>query len=651
MIIKDEVKNNDLFNSKGEHFYKALLDDMVTFVAVLEMNGDIIFVNNTPLIVGGITLEEIKGTKFWNAAWWSHSDDARNAIKDDIEQCALGNHIIHEIQIKAADGSLIWIEYSMHPIYDEQGNVEYLVPEGRDIADRKQQEELLRQSQKMDALGKLTGGIAHDYNNMLGIIRGYAELLIQNKYGDPQSIKYAENIQHAADRGSQLTRKLLAFTRQKTTENVTCNINNQLQNLHLLIEKTLTAKVLLIYELAEGLWPVNLDPNDLGDCVINMCINALHAMESGGQLSIRTSNERLDVNDAMQLQLAAGQYVMLSIADTGYGMNDKTLEKIFDPFFTTKGEKGTGLGLGMSQVYGFVERTGGIIKVFSELGHGSRFVIYFPRSHKPVKFSLATHNHVKRNLGGSETILVVDDEPDIAELAHEVLRNQGYRVLTANNGEQALAILGNTSIDLMVSDVIMPYMDGYELASIVEEKYPQIKIQIVSGFEDDRHKTMRNKVLRENILYKPYTTYKLLTHIRDLLDVNDANKQFAGLTILVMDDEEDVRVLFRLKFEAMGCNLLTTSNGDEALACYRQVLDNGEAIDVVILDVNIPGKMGGKVLAEKIREMDPDAKIIVTSGDTESEQMKHFTDFGYNGALEKNFDTEKMKQVLEQVLI
>jgi PAS domain S-box-containing protein len=650
MIFNDEIKKKGFLDyTKSEHFYKALLDDMVTFVAVLDLSGNIIFVNNTPLIVAGITLEEIKGTKFWDAAWWSHSNEARNTIKDDIEQCALGKNMIHEIQLKTANGSLIWIEYSMHPICDEQGNVAYLVPEGRDITDRKQQEELLRRSQKMDALGKLTGGIAHDYNNMLGIIRGYAELLGENIVGDSRLTKYAQNIQHAADRGSQLTRKLLAFTHQKTSEYVSCDINNQLQELRLLIEKTLTSKVTLIYELTEDLWSVELDQSDLEDCMINMCINALHAMELGGQLSIRTTNERLDANDAVQQELAAGDYVMLSIADTGCGMNKKTLEKIFDPFFTTKGDKGTGLG--MSQVYGFVERTGGEIKVFSELGHGTRFIIYFPRSHKPVELSLVPSINGKRNLEGGETLLVVDDEPAIAELAYEILRARGYRVLTASNGEQALAILEKTSIDLMISDVIMPHMDGYELATIVNERYPQVRIQIVSGFEDDRHKIMRNEALRENILYKPYTSYKLLTHIRSLLGENDTNEPLAGHSILLMDDEEAMRELFRLKFETMGCNLITTSNGDEAIACYRQALDDGEAIDIVILDLVIPGQIGGREVAEKIREMDPDAKIIVTSGDPEREEMKHYADCGFNGALEKIFDTEEMKQVLEKVLI
>ncbi|NNG00430.1 MAG: response regulator, partial [Desulfobacteraceae bacterium] len=537
---------------------------------------------------------------------------------------------------------------SMHAIFDQQGNVIYLVPEGRDVTDRKKQEELLRRSQKMDALGKLTGGIAHDYNNMLCIIRGYTELLSENLVADPKLLKYVNDIQHAADRGIKLTRKLLAFTHQIIPEVTTCDINILLNELHLMLEKTLTVKVNLLYELAENLWPVNLDKNDLEDCIINICINAVHSMAIGGRLTIRTTNEHLDTKAAAHVNLAPGDYVALSIADTGCGMDDKTLEKIFDPFFTTKKDKGTGLG--MSQVFGFVQSTSGNIKIYSEPGHGTRVVLYFPRSHELVKKTRDTE-HRSSGLRGSESVLVVDDEVAITEFAYEILMAHGYSVLTANSAEKALEILKRESIDLVITDVIMPDIDGYELSSIIRKKYPQVKIQIVSGFEDDRHKNKEGHKLRANIVYKPYTAYKLLACARNLLEVNGIADPLIGRIIMIMDDEMYTRELFKISVEKMGCQSITARNDSEAIDCFRQAIDSGNPVDIVVLDIAIPGSKGGVEVADKIRELKPDAIIIVSSGDTECEEMKHFHRFGFNGALDKASDFVAMEKLFRKLLI
>jgi len=385
----------------------------------------------------------------------------------------------------------------------------------RDITDRKQQEEMLRRSQKMDALGKLTGGISHDYNNLLGIICGYSELLAERLAGDSKLIKYVNDIQKAASRGVNLTHKLLSFTRQKATKAIVCNINNLLTDQQLMIEKTLTPKITLKYDLQEDIWPIELDTNDLGDCIINISINALHAMESGGQLSIHTNNEILNASDASSLDIKAGKYVVLSISDIGHGMDSNTLEHIFDPFYTTKGELGTGLGL--SQVFGFINRSGGAIKVFSKLNHGTRIVMYFPKSKDDVQTSEHTESD-NENLKGNEHILVVDDEIQMSNVTKEMLEINGYKVTVANNGEQALEFIEKEPIDLVITDVIMPNMDGYELASRILSKYPKIKIQVVSGYDDNHHIKTEPSDLRKNILYKPYSSIKLLTNVRNLLD-------------------------------------------------------------------------------------------------------------------------------------
>lgn len=661
-------------NHEIDGFYKALLDDMVTFVAVLDPSGNVIFVNNTPLIMAGLKLEDVKGKKFYDAPWWTYADATRDAIKHDIEQCALGNSMLHEIQAKAADGTLVWLEYSMHPILDEQGDVRYLVPEGRDVTEHKQKEELLRRSQKMDALGKLTGGIAHDYNNMLGIIKGYAGLLSDNLPEDSKLTKYTQYIQRAAERGTALTRKLLAFTRQKTTETKVVNINRQLQELRHMLEKSLTVKVSLLYDLADDLWATEMDPGDLEDVIINMSINALHAMESGGQLSFRTTNQYISENDAQRLQMAAGDYVLLSVADTGCGMDNETKERIFDPFFSTKDEQGTGLGL--SQVYSFVERSGGKIEVFSELGQGTRFVLYFLKSQKEITQTQTIANDCKRNLRGSETLLVVDDEQSMVDLAYEILIAQGYQVLTANDGEEALTLLETESADLMISDVIMPHMDGYQLASHVQKRYPHIKIQIVSGFESDRHKVMENETLRQQILYKPYSSYDLLVRVRNLLDegsthalnftgqdegsyqaahqdehssitvgdtvIGKGSKQLSrlsGIHVLAVDDDELNRILLEDILECEGANVVVAENGQQALARLDEA--GASSFDIVLMDVEMP-VMDGHEATRRIREMTPALPVIGLTAHALAEERERCLAAGMVEHVIKPFDVESL---------
>jgi len=409
------------------------------------------------------------------------------------------------------------------PSFDDDKNVTGLVSLVSDISERKALEkekerlrEQLHQSQKMDALGKLTGGIAHDFNNMLGIILGYAELL-ESALGDqPHLARYAHQIFHAGERGASLTQKLLAFSQPKASAENHLNLNKFLRNQQHMLEKLLTARIKLTFDLAENLWPVYLNNNDLENAVLNISINAMHAMETNGQLSIQTRNVSLDETEASILQVKSGDYVLLSITDTGGGMNETTKEKIFNPFFSTKGDKGTGLGL--SQVYGFIECTNSAIKVNSEVGHGTQMSLYFPRHYENSSNEKPKANNNTVNYKGSETILLVDDEAALLELTHEILTQHGFNIVTAENAEQALEILDNMPVDLLITDIIMPGMGGYQLASIVREKYPKLKIQMISGFSGDQNTDIINKSLDQNLLYKPLGSQDLLKRIRELFD-------------------------------------------------------------------------------------------------------------------------------------
>lgn len=370
----------------------------------------------------------------------------------------------------------------------------------------------------MEAMGKLTGGIAHDYNNMLGVVLGYAEILESMSENNPELLKHINEITHAGERGVKLTKKLLSFSRLKSSVLHLISLNDILIDEQDMLEKTLTARIKLSYNLTDESCLVKIDSSDFEDAIVNICINAMHAIEGNGDLDFQTRVETLNQKDASILQIESGDYVLLSISDTGKGMDAATKEQIFEPFFSTKGELGTGLGL--SQVYGFVNRCAGAITVYSEEGLGTNLTLYFPRfvDDKADKPSKNEQKNTPRDFNGTESILVVDDEISLITLTSNILGHYGYKVFCAESGKQALAILENENIDLVFSDVIMPEMDGFQLAKIIQEKYPDIKIQLASGFSDMRHEQIGDTTLHKSLLNKPYNSKSLLVKIRDLLD-------------------------------------------------------------------------------------------------------------------------------------
>lgn len=673
--------------AKNKRDLQSIMDNSPAAIYVEDMQDELVFVNkqfNKIFLkqgknVIGKKLHEIFPDEIANTMQQHHKTvlDTGDVLEiEEVVQQEEGAHFYSSIKF---------------PLYDEEENIYAVCSISTDITDRRNQEEQLRRSQKMDALGKLTGGIAHDYNNLLGIIKGYAELLNEKLGKDSNLIKYSNDIGRAAERGTKLTKKLLAFTRHKSADEKLININTLLKEQQLMLEKTLTARVTLKMELAEYLWPVWLDSGDLEDAIINMSINASHAIEGSGEIVFQTRNQKFSDIDSQLLNINSGDYVMISIEDTGKGMDKSTKEKIFDPFFSTKGELGTGLGL--SQVYGFVKRSGGDVKVYSALDEGTRFEMYFPRSFRSEVVSERTLKTEKNKLQGEETVLVVDDELALVELATDILTARGYKVLNAINGEQALEVLKNNKVDVLFTDVIMPNMDGYQLAEKVKNKYPKIKIQLASGFVGEHEKQIVDSALQDKLLYKPYTSNALLENIRSLLDnidynsvkepavayqninnegwknenwenenwenekskremkpdVTEIKKDQHVKTILIMDDEIAVQDLYAMSLGGLGYNTITTSNSDETISKYKQLLDEGNPVDALILDLNIPGSLGGKDVAKKIRALKSEAKIIVCSGDTGSSEMLKYKENGFDGALEKIFDRSKIKKLFEEL--
>ena len=504
---EQETKNTNIELQRSRKRYRLVLDNSPYCIHEIDNEGRLKSMNPTGLKMLDIESEyEIKNTPYMDAV----SDQDKERITDLMKKGLQGQQ--SDFEFKAANGKNY--QSSFVPINDEETGVFRLMGWTQDITERRENEEKLRLSQKMDALGKLTGGIAHDYNNMLGIVLGFSELLKDSLINEPELMEYVEEIYRAGERGTKLTNKLLSFSRHQPTDAESININTLLIDHKNMLEKMLTVRIKLNFDLAEKLWMVKLDSASLEDVILNLSINAMHAMEQSGELTFITRNKKFNAEDAAKHGIDAGDYVMLSLTDTGEGMDYETKSRMFEPFYSTKGDKGTGLGL--SQVYGFVQSHDGHINVFSELAKGTCVSLYFPRDNEVEKIASVSIENKEDKLSGTETILIVDDEPTLLTMTSKMLTPRGYRVLTANSGEQALVVLERESVDLLLSDIIMPNIDGNQLAAKVTKLYPHIKIQLVSGYSDIAGKI--DNSLHEQIIRKPFSSLVLLKQIRILLD-------------------------------------------------------------------------------------------------------------------------------------
>lgn len=498
---------------------RLLLHRELSPIGIIEWTTDFRFIDWNPAAekIFGFSKEEVIGRHITeNILPESAREQVDNIWKELIANTG-GGHSINENITK--DDNIITCEWHNTPLVNEEGKVVSVASFVEDITQQQKQEETLRRTQKMDALGKLTGGIAHDYNNMLGVVLGFTELLQMQLTEQPKLLEFVNEIQHAGERGAKLTQRLLGFSRQKAPEAIDVDLNRLLKSGQDMLAKTLTVRIKLAYDLADEVWPILVDIGDMEDMILNLSINAMHAMNEGGQLTFETRNQHLPLYDAQQLELDEGDYVLLTVTDTGSGMDKETESRIFEPFYSTKGSKGTGLGL--SQVYGFVSRSGGAIKVYTEPGHGTRFAIYLPRSNEENSESENSLTAIKMDdavPNGSETILVVDDETALADLTKKILETQGYSILLANGGKKALEIMSSNKVDLVITDIIMPEMDGYELANVILQRYPEMKLQLVSGFTDNRHQGKVPDELQQNLLYKPVNSKVLIKQVREILD-------------------------------------------------------------------------------------------------------------------------------------
>jgi two-component system, cell cycle sensor histidine kinase and response regulator CckA len=384
-------------------------------------------------------------------------------------------------------------------------------------------EEQLLQSQKMEAVGRLAGGVAHDFNNMLTAIMSYSELLLSDMPADSPQRPDMNEIVKAAEKATALTKKLLAFSRQQVLRPEPVNLNATVEGLRKMMKRLAGRDVDVSLTLAPGLWTVAADPTELERVIMNLVLNSRDAMPQGGKLIIETSNATIDDDySSTHADTVPGEYVMISVSDTGAGMTKEVREKLFEPFFTTK-EKGKGTGLGLPSVYGIVKQSGGFVWVYSEVGKGTTFKVYLPKSDESVAGVVITPTRNKKV--GMETILLVEDDEEVRNVAGRILRRNGYRVLEAGNGAEALRVCEDEdqTVDLIVTDIVMPEMDGTQLAQKIREKQPDARILFTSGYTEDAVVRQSFLIPGEAFIEKPFTPASLAKKARELLDSEPEN--------------------------------------------------------------------------------------------------------------------------------
>ncbi|MCF8144244.1 MAG: PAS domain S-box protein [Deltaproteobacteria bacterium] len=449
-----------------------------------------------------------------------HPKESLDHVLADFETQARGDkHLSPSIPCLRKDGSVFYADVQTTPgiIDGLECNVGFFT----DVTKRRQIEAQLRQAQKMEAIGTLAGGVAHDFNNILTTIIGYADLMLMDIDTEKPLTEEIKEIKIAGERAAALTRQLLAFSRKQIVQPEILDLNKLLTGIEKMLVRLIGEDIEILMIQESALWKVEIDPGQMEQVIMNLAVNAKDAMPLGGKLTIETANMDLNDNHFDEhgiVEKQTGSYVVLTVSDTGIGMDKGVQEYIFDPFYTTK-EKGKGTGLGLSTIYGIVKQNNGFIWVYSEPGQGSTFKIYLPRVKRDIKAEKKEQPPVE-NLRGSETVLIVEDDNSIRKLAQKSLQPHGYRVLVAENGEDALRTSKEHGgpIDLIVTDVVMPKMSGKETAERLQALHPQMKVIYMSGYTDDA--IVRHGVLAPglNFLEKPFSPGGLARKVREVLD-------------------------------------------------------------------------------------------------------------------------------------
>ena len=502
----------------------ATLTSIGDGVIATDRNGNITFMNAVAEALTGWRQAEAKSKPLPAVLRMIHEGTREEMPNPAAKALRDGGAIsvADRARIISKDGTEIGIEHNAAPIRDDDGKVRGVILVFRDVTGRRHLEEQLSHAQKMEAVGRLAGGVAGDFNNLLTVITGYSELLrTELNLSNPLS-RFAEEILYASERAAALTRQLLAFSRGQAAQPRPLDLNTLIGSMEPLLRRLLGENNELIVLPDPNLGRINADPAQIEQVIMNLATNARDAMPKGGKLVLESANIELeDSGGGQKLGVPPGSYVMLAVSDTGVGMDAEVRSRLFEPFFTTK-EQGKGSGLGLSTVYGIIRQSGGQITVYSQVDCGTIFEIYLPRVKEAAAAvaDLAALAPPK----GSETVLLVDDEEGVRKLVSAVLQSNGYSVIEAGSGPAAVAAYEKNAhkIDLVLTDVVMPQMDGFELATQLAEKNAEVKILFMSGYRDNPIGSVDGKPKRP-FLHKPFTPDVLLSKVRETLDARSVS--------------------------------------------------------------------------------------------------------------------------------
>lgn len=500
---------------ESENRYRLLVDSVHDYaIYMLDPGGHIMSWNTGAARIKQYSEDEILGQHF--GIFYTENDRANGQPGNSLRLAAGGKYEAEGQRVRK-DGSRFWASIVIDPIRAADGSLVGFVKVTRDVTERHEAQaaldearEKLAQAQKMEALGQLTGGIAHDFNNLLMIVSGHAQLL-RRRTSEERNLRAIDAIAAATSRGESLTRQLLAFSRRQPLSTVVIDLKERIEAVREMLGSSMRGNIELVLDLPDGLWPAEVDLSEFDLALVNVAVNARDAMPEGGRFTLAARNVTLRA-DRPAVDLI-GDFVALSLADTGTGIPSEALPKVFEPFFTTKAV-GKGTGLGLSQVYGFAHQIGGTVTVESEVGRGTTVTIYLPRSHAEVSETAQSARTSPAAHDGSGTILVVEDNPEVADVTSTLLGQLGYRVLHAQSATDALALLDDGGIDLVFTDIVMPGpMDGLALAGEIKTRHPQIPVLLTTGYTD----VAPEAEYKFAVLRKPFQIAALEKIVRDAL--------------------------------------------------------------------------------------------------------------------------------------
>jgi two-component system, cell cycle sensor histidine kinase and response regulator CckA len=519
-VVRDitERKGAEQALIESHSLLNAVVEGTTDAVFVKDLQGRYLMINSAGARFLGKSVEEVVGK---HDRELFTPDSAENVLESDRQVMATGQSQVFEETATAANVTRTYL-VSKGVYRDHQGKIIGLIGISRDITELKRLEQQFLQAQKMDAVGRLAGGVAHDFNNLLTVINGYSELIFNTLRPDDPNCELLTEIQKAGDRAANLTRQLLAFSRKQVLQPRFVNLNILLNELLKLLKRLIGEDIELTFTPNPRLGLAKIDPGLFEQAIINLAVNARDAMPQGGRLSIETHNAEIDKDfTRSHPEVRSSRYVMISVSDSGHGMDLATKSRIFEPFFTTKAP-GKGTGLGLAMVYGFVKQSGGDIEVVSELGNGTTFKVYLPVAEELIPSTKSDSDTLKISKG-TETVLLVEDEDAVRSLSRLILQSSGYTVLEARNGQEAMWVAQQHqgTIHILVTDLVMPRMNGRQLADLLGQIRPQMKILFMSGYTDEA--VLRHGVSESTVafLQKPFSPIGLARKVREVLDTRE----------------------------------------------------------------------------------------------------------------------------------